>query len=69
MMDRPKFLVIWLAILVRCTTVHSENPKPEKADMSIRGSGKACIFTQRKEPRRIGRYCLCPETRACGGLP
>jgi len=37
MMERSKVLAVGVAILVLCTSVHSENPKPEKAEMSIRG--------------------------------
>jgi len=44
MMERSRVLAIGAAILVLCTSVYSEDSKPGKADMSIRGHRQSVHF-------------------------
>src|SRR5882724_1499384 len=68
MMERSKVLAICAAILVLCTSVYSEDPKPGKAEMSIRGHRQSIHFYPAVGTRPHKKILFAPGDRGMRGF-
>jgi len=68
MMMRSKVLAICAAILVLCTSVYSEDPKPGKAEMSIRGHRQSIHFYPAVGTRPHKKILFAPGDRGMRGF-
>src|SRR6266403_3080390 len=68
MMMRSKVLAICAAILVLCTSVYSEDPKPGKAEMSIRGHRQSIHFYPAVGTRPHKKVLFAPGDRGMRGF-
>jgi dienelactone hydrolase len=68
MMERSKFLAIGAVILVLCSSVYAEDPKPGKTEMSIRGHRQSIHFYPAEGAGPHRKVLFAPGDRGMRGF-